>query len=257
MVFQDSPNNLWSFFKQMNATQVMALAPDNPQVGRSQYDQAGFPAPAGGLNSGIMLMNLALMRRIKFEDNLIKIYSHLKPYFSIPDQDATNVFAAIFPNTLFRLPSSWNTHILVCSSCLLENLPPLCPTSTTKVSLFHGTQSTFHQPNIKIFFRETLARLFHMFGAPQGRLTVLLDYFWYGIRDSLGLEPITVLQRLFNTYHGIHMNEICPTLDEQITKNWEEGVDLTGYWCQQHVPEIMQSLRKVHKIHCTWLGECK
>ena len=88
-----------------------------------------------------------------------------------------------------------------------------------------------------------------MFGA-QGRLTVLLDYFWYGIRDSLGLEPITVLQRLFNTYHGIHMEDICQTLDEQINKNWE-GVDLKGYWCQQHVPEIVKSLREVHKIHCT------
>ena len=78
---------------------------------------------------------------------------------------------------------------------------------------------------------------------------MLQDYVRYGTRDILGLEPFTILRRIYKTYQGIDMSNICQTLDEQITSNWEE-VDLTEYWCQQYIPEIVASLHRVNKTHC-------
>ena len=101
-IFVDSPNNLWKHFTLMNGLQVVAAAPDQPLLLRCSYNQeTRFPSPPGGLQSGVMLMNLQLMRRFRFEKIMFKINQYLRNYFVLPDQDALNVFGGLYPEMIY------------------------------------------------------------------------------------------------------------------------------------------------------------
>jgi len=256
VLFQDSPHNLWTHFQHMNRSQIMAIAANQAQKSLSSYDNdVRFPHPPGGLNTGVMLLNLERMRRIGYKEIILKVIKHFKNHFAIPDQDPKVILSGLFPKLLYRLPVSWNTNFLMCSGCLEEQ--PLCKVNklvgSKNVSLIHGTFHTFHQP-ISITSREgikmVVEKLYRGIKTYQNNLTTVHNAFFpYYISSTLGWEKVTIMQQIFQTYKAIDMSNVCQTLDQQITDNWETK-SYDGYWCEQYVPDIVYSLNQLHNRHC-------
>ena len=257
VLFQDSPHNLWRHFQYMNRSQIIGVAVDQALLSISSYDNdVSFPSPPGGLNTGVMLLNLERMRKIGYKDIVLKIIKHFKDLLALPDQDVKNILTGLFPKLLYRLPVSWNSNIMTCAGCIEEQ--PLCKINqipgSNNVSLIHGTSHTFHQSvsittyqGIKMFHE----KLFRLFKTYQSNFTTLTKYvfFPYFISNSVGWEQVTILQQIFQTYKNIDLENVCQTLETQIVDTWESN-NYEGYWCEQYVPDIVYSLNKLHNRHC-------
>jgi lipopolysaccharide biosynthesis glycosyltransferase len=57
----------------------------------------------GGLNAGISIMNLKLMREYKFEDEIREIYNKYKNLIQWADQDLLNIYMNKYPGELILI----------------------------------------------------------------------------------------------------------------------------------------------------------
>ena len=95
-----------------------------------------------------------------------------------------------------------------------------------------------------------LEKLYRGLKTYQNNLTTVhYAFFPYYISSTLGWEKVTIMQQIFQTYKAIDMSNVCQTLDQQITDNWETK-SYDGYWCEQYVPDIVYSLNQLHNRHC-------
>jgi UDP-xylose:glucoside alpha-1,3-xylosyltransferase len=140
-IFLSPVEELWSYFDQMNGSQIAALATEdmNPKTNWNlNHRTAPFPSKYG-LNAGIMLMNLTRMREINFFSELEPIaqkYKGLLPWF---DQDVINVYFYQYPEKYLMLPCKWNFLTAHC------NYSSFCESAENDgIALLHGSKSSFH-----------------------------------------------------------------------------------------------------------------
>lgn len=101
-----------------------------------------------GINSGVMLMNLTRMRKIKFEEKIPVIYEVFKSQLAWGDQDILNIYFHQFPEELLLMGCDFNyrpDHCMYSSQCDIES----------GVKVLHGNRGYFHKEGGKQgIFRE-------------------------------------------------------------------------------------------------------
>jgi len=90
---------LWSFFKQFNSSQLAAVAPEGEVSSLNWYSRFALHPFYGklGINSGVMLMNLTRMRKQGIEQKLQDIYLKYKLKITWGDQDLLNILFHFHP----------------------------------------------------------------------------------------------------------------------------------------------------------------
>lgn len=169
VLFLRPPEDVWRFFDAFAPEQIAALAPESEDVRNGWYPRfAKHPyfEPAG-VNSGVMLMDLARMRRARWRERLI---AYQKQYKSIPwgDQDLINIFFAESPEKLYVHSCEWNyrpDHCRDMSNCKAAQ--------EHGVAIVHGNRGAFHGDKQPTF--RALYDAFDAFGFGQDVPTRLLQ----------------------------------------------------------------------------------
>ncbi|MFY9824867.1 MAG: glycosyl transferase family 90 [Thermoanaerobaculia bacterium] len=144
-------DDLWSFFDQFKPEQIAALAPEgeNPALNwYKRFAQHPYFQPLG-VNSGVMLMDLARMREVRWRERML---AYRQQYVHIPwgDQDLINIFFAESPEKLYVFSCEWNyrpDHCEYGSNCKAAE--------ERGVAVVHGNRQSFHtdkQPTFKAVY---------------------------------------------------------------------------------------------------------
>lgn len=99
VLFMTPVETVWSHFAKMNASQMVALAPEHeePNVGwYNRFARHPYYGPLG-VNSGVMLMNLTRMRKFQWVEYVIPIYEKYKLKITFGDQDIINIIFHYHP----------------------------------------------------------------------------------------------------------------------------------------------------------------
>ncbi|KAK6473996.1 glucoside xylosyltransferase 2-like isoform X1 [Huso huso] len=166
VLFLRPMDDIWSFLKEFNTTQLAAMAPEHeiPKIGwYSRFARHPFYGKTG-VNSGVMLMNLTRIRNTLFkvgsnniewedlawEDLLHPLYQKYKNHITWGDQDLLNIIFHYNPECLFSFPCQWNyrpDHCMYGSNC---------PGAEEEgVSILHGNRGVYHddkQPAFKAVY---------------------------------------------------------------------------------------------------------
>jgi len=144
VLFLRPPEDLWESFHSFEINQIAGLTYEcQTTVGCWYNDNLNHPYfKPFGLNSGVMLMNLTRMRKLKWETQLISIY---KEYKRAPltwgDQDILNIYFFKNPEKLYIFSCSWNYRARF---CMYGNT---CADSRKDgVYALHGNQGVFVNP---------------------------------------------------------------------------------------------------------------
>ena len=144
-------DDLWSLFDQLKPEQLAALAPEGEVAELNWYKrfaQHPYVQPLG-VNSGVMLMDLAKMREARWRERML---AYRKQYTAIPwgDQDLINIFFAESPEKLYVFSCEWNfrpDHCMYGSNCKAAE--------ENGVSIVHGNRQSFHgdkQPTFRAVY---------------------------------------------------------------------------------------------------------
>lgn len=131
---------LWSLFDRFEPEQIAALAPEGevPELNwYRRFARHPYVQPLG-VNSGVMLMDLARMRGVRWRERML---AYRKQYSEIPwgDQDLINIFFAESPEKLYIFSCEWNfrpDHCMYGSNCKAAE--------ERGVSIVHGNRRAFH-----------------------------------------------------------------------------------------------------------------
>ena len=136
ILFIDAPSKLWAMFEQMHFTNLAGMSEDfsNTITGFYLY-------PTLQMNSGIMLMNLELMRRNKFSEMAALAYQYMKDHNFLGDQDIYNIIFHQFPEKLYIFPKKWNFQSTM---CYLEDIKDFEQKQLLPMSVVHGARGVFH-----------------------------------------------------------------------------------------------------------------
>ncbi len=144
-------DDLWSLFDGFKPEQLAALAPEGEVPALNWYKRfAQHPYyPPLGVNSGVMLMDLAKMRAAGWRERML---AYRKQYKSIPwgDQDLINIFFAESPAMLHLFSCEWNfrpDHCMYGSNCKAAE--------ERGISIVHGNRQSFHgdkQPTFRAVY---------------------------------------------------------------------------------------------------------
>ena len=87
------PEDLWEFFEKFNKTQLAGLAPEGEVPAIGWYNRFARHPYYGalGVNSGVMLMNLTRMRRVRWNDDIYPIFKQYRYDITWGDQDILNI----------------------------------------------------------------------------------------------------------------------------------------------------------------------
>ncbi|KAL2091486.1 hypothetical protein ACEWY4_013749 [Coilia grayii] len=163
VLFLRPMDDIWSFFKAFNSTQLAAMAPEHeiPKIGwYSRFARHPFYGVTG-VNSGVMLMNLTRIRSTRFknsmiasglswEDMLHPLYQKYKNHITWGDQDLLNIIFHYNPECLYTFPCQWNyrpDHCMYGSNCK--------GAEDEGVSILHGNRGVYHddkQPAFKVVY---------------------------------------------------------------------------------------------------------
>ncbi|XP_076123868.1 glucoside xylosyltransferase 2 [Alosa pseudoharengus] len=163
VLFLRPMDDIWSFFKAFNSTQLAAMAPEHeiPKIGwYSRFARHPFYGVTG-VNSGVMLMNLTRIRSTVFknsmiatglswEDMLHPLYQKYKNHITWGDQDLLNIIFHYNPECLYTFPCQWNyrpDHCMYGSNCK--------GAEEEGVSILHGNRGVYHddkQPAFKVVY---------------------------------------------------------------------------------------------------------
>ncbi|CDQ61686.1 unnamed protein product [Oncorhynchus mykiss] len=145
VLFLRPMDDMWSFLKAFNTTQLAAMAPEHeiPKIGwYSRFARHPFYGVTG-VNSGVMLMNLTRIRSTLFKNSMITsglswedllhpLYQKYKNHITWGDQDLLNIIFHYNSGTLVLPLSSTTTQVHSSSLSL-----PLQLRHTLPPSLFH------------------------------------------------------------------------------------------------------------------------
>lgn len=110
-------SRLWDIFNQFDSQHMLGLAENQSDWYKKilAYGQRPWPAVGRGYNTGIMLMNLKVLRRKKFHHLWMNITSEvlrdISDFTSLADQDVINAVIKKYPEIVYTLDCSWNVQL--------------------------------------------------------------------------------------------------------------------------------------------------
>ncbi|CAG2169952.1 unnamed protein product, partial [Oppiella nova] len=144
-IFLSPVEQLWQYFGHMNATQVLAMAPDNTNPSTSWYKNENtgahrIPTPTlYSLNTGIILMNLTRMREIDFFGEMEPIVHKYGARIKWVVNDIMSIYLHRHPHRYLNLSCRWNYLTDHCDAGQV-----FCESAhTSGVALLHGSRGTF------------------------------------------------------------------------------------------------------------------
>ncbi|KAK3094402.1 hypothetical protein FSP39_001274 [Pinctada imbricata] len=109
MLFFRPIEELWSMFEKFNSSQVVAIPPNDPNKVNWYQTNAKHPFyGSGGLNTGVMLMNLTRLRAIGYTSMIENLYKEWNSKIMWGEQDLHNIWLHYHPENLYLVPCEWN-----------------------------------------------------------------------------------------------------------------------------------------------------
>ncbi|XP_005993231.1 glucoside xylosyltransferase 1 [Latimeria chalumnae] len=152
-------DDLWSFLKEFNSTQIAAMAPEHEEPRIGWYNRFARHPYYGktGINSGVVLMNMTrIMRkyfkndlttaRLQWGDLLMPLLKKYKLNITWGDQDLLNIIFYHNPESLFVFPCHWNyrpDHCIYGSNCK--------EAEAEGVFVLHGNRGVYHNEKQPVF----------------------------------------------------------------------------------------------------------
>jgi UDP-xylose:glucoside alpha-1,3-xylosyltransferase len=143
-LFVSPPMELYRKFDNFTENQIAALAPEALQIDSYYPEKVNQTFPfygEFGLNSGVKLMNLTRMRKLKYEEKLQEIFWQYRPKITYYDQDIMNIYFHDNPDQLFELPCEYNFRTDFCLTKLA------CP-AKDGLKLIHGNRFCFRNKGL-------------------------------------------------------------------------------------------------------------
>lgn len=150
-LFLSSPYDMFQLFNRFNSTQIAGLSIESESLNIGWYPRFAAHPFYGkfGVNSGVMLMNLERMRKVKWEQKLLPIFEEYNLSLVFGDQDIINIYFHFHPDQLQILPCELNYRP---DHCMYETYS-LCP-AHEGVKLIHGNRGYFHKPQNQPIFSQ-------------------------------------------------------------------------------------------------------
>ncbi|KAF2885656.1 hypothetical protein ILUMI_20507 [Ignelater luminosus] len=158
VLFLTPVETIWKYFKNMNSSQMAALAPEHEDPNVGWYNRFARHPYYGkfGVNSGVMLMNLTRMRDFLWVEYVIPIYKRYKLKITWGDQDIINIIFHYHPDKLYIYSCKYNfrpdhcMYMSVCKSAEKDG-----------VAVVHGSRGFFHSGKQPVF--QSIYRAFEEF----------------------------------------------------------------------------------------------
>lgn len=237
ILFFNAPSKLWSHFDSMNSSNVLAMSEEcwkNPH--------AFYFHTMREMNSGILLMDLEKMRKDRFIDMTSVVYSNMKDYAILVDQDVYNTIFQYFPEKLYVLPSEFNFARDKCfRGAVSSYVPPI-------VSILHGTSRSFHEDGTHNSLTDIVRII-------SGQVSKNLNMiFHYPFAAPNILLPNVVYVSAFQTFRDVELGDVIfGTIN--MTKIFEEKIDSHGGQtrlffdtCKDLAPYLNQQFSKLSII---------
>ncbi|KAK6488235.1 glucoside xylosyltransferase 1-like isoform X1 [Huso huso] len=164
ILFLQPVDEMWSFFREFNSTQIAAMAPEHEEPNIGWYNRFARHPFYGktGINSGVMLMNMTRIRKkyfkndmttaqLQWEELLMSLLKKYKLNITWGDQDLLNIIFHYNPESLFVFPCHWNyrpDHCIYGSNCKSAE--------EGGIFILHGNRGVYHdhkQPAFKAIYQ--------------------------------------------------------------------------------------------------------
>uniref|UniRef100_UPI0037E7B778 glucoside xylosyltransferase 1-like isoform X2 n=1 Tax=Semicossyphus pulcher TaxID=241346 RepID=UPI0037E7B778 len=196
ILFLRPVEDIWALLSQFNSSHLAAMAPEHEEPRIGWYNRFARHPYYGktGINSGVMLMNMARLREnffkndmttvaLKWDEILMPLLQKYKLNITWGDQDLLNIIFNQNPESLYVFPCPWNyrpDHCIYGSNCQLAE--------QEGVFILHGNRGVYHDDKHPAFRAVYEAIQKYQFGE--------------NMETSL-LQPLEAsLQRTTNTYCG-------------------------------------------------------
>nr|XP_060633579.1 glucoside xylosyltransferase 1 isoform X1 [Anolis sagrei ordinatus] len=152
ILFLRPVDDIWSFLKKLNSSQIAAMAPEHEEPRIGWYNRFARHPYYGktGINSGVMLMNMTRIRRkyfkndmttvrLRWEQILMPLLKKYKLNITWGDQDLLNIMFFHNPESLFVFPCQWNyrpDHCIYGSNCQQAE--------KEGIFILHGNRGVYH-----------------------------------------------------------------------------------------------------------------
>ncbi|XP_056365532.1 glucoside xylosyltransferase 1 isoform X2 [Oenanthe melanoleuca] len=163
ILFLRPVDDIWSFLRKFNSTQIAAMAPEHEEPRIGWYNRFARHPYYGvtGINSGVMLMNMTRIRRKYFKNDMTPVRLQwgeilmplLKKYklnITWGDQDLLNIMFFHNPESLYVFPCQWNyrpDHCIYGSNCKAAE--------EEGIFILHGNRGVYHddkQPTFRAVY---------------------------------------------------------------------------------------------------------
>uniref|UniRef100_U3IA11 Glucoside xylosyltransferase 1 n=1 Tax=Anas platyrhynchos platyrhynchos TaxID=8840 RepID=U3IA11_ANAPP len=163
ILFLRPVDDIWSFLRKFNSTQIAAMAPEHEEPRIGWYNRFARHPYYGvtGINSGVMLMNMTRIRRKYFKNDMTTVRLQwgeilmplLKKYklnITWGDQDLLNIMFFHNPESLYVFPCQWNyrpDHCIYGSNCK--------EAEEEGIFILHGNRGVYHddkQPTFRAVY---------------------------------------------------------------------------------------------------------
>lgn len=163
ILFLRPVDDIWSFLRKFNSTQIAAMAPEHEEPRIGWYNRFARHPYYGvtGINSGVMLMNMTRIRRKYFKNDMTSVRLRwaeilmplLKKYklnITWGDQDLLNIMFFHNPESLYVFPCQWNyrpDHCIYGSNCK--------EAEEEGIFILHGNRGVYHddkQPTFRAVY---------------------------------------------------------------------------------------------------------
>ncbi|XP_015262849.1 PREDICTED: glucoside xylosyltransferase 1 isoform X2 [Gekko japonicus] len=215
ILFLRPVDDIWSFLKKFNSSQIAAMAPEHEEPRIGWYNRFARHPYYGktGINSGVMLMNMTRIRRkyfkndmttarLRWEEILMPLLKKYKLNITWGDQDLLNIMFFHNPESLFVFPCQWNyrpDHCIYGSNCQQAE--------KEGIFILHGNRGVYHDDKQPAFRAVYEAIKYYSFG----------DDLVHSLLLPLELE----LQKTQHTYCG----RIYKVFIKQLTKSIRDIYD--------------------------------
>lgn len=167
-IFLEDVAHLWNEFEHFSVHTVAALAAEHEPSHRHAYykDEANHPyynqGSVHGLNSGVILLNLKILRANPWNDEL----DHFLVTYTLQyhDQDLLNLYFYHHPERLHLLSCRWNyrtDHCFFQAHCL--DVGPAESGDKAMIGLLHGSRGVFHLSPENDWFVQTFVLAYDTF----------------------------------------------------------------------------------------------
>ena len=201
---------IWSFFNQMNQTQLAAATYESEDYSSNWYYRfARHPYyPPYGLNSGVMLMNLTRMRKFGWTERLPSILNEYRSKIVWGDQDIINIIFSKNIDRIFVMDCSWNyrpDHCVYSQTCRSAK--------QNGIQILHGNRGSFVQPDKQPIFK---------------MIFQLIEQFNLGRNESSTIIIIDELKQIMFKQNNIvgqsNLKNNCDKIPNLIIKSIESNI---------------------------------